>query len=152
MSFLRLVLPGTLALLLAACSGSGGVGGIGSIFGNQPQCNTGTSVQLANPQPFQSNVSTNIGQITIVANGNSNNLYSTYGQWNVVLTPNFGGFPIQGGSLSLVPYPNGPHPYPSDFYYASSVPALQAGVTYNVSLQQNSGASCLAVPLESFST
>jgi hypothetical protein len=152
MSFLRLVLPATLALSLAACSGSGALGGLGPVFGNVPQCDTGTQVQLANPTPFQNGVNSNIGQITIVANGNSNNLYNTYGQWNIVLTPTSGGNPVQGGSLSLVDGHTLTHPYASDFYYGSSVPNLTAGVTWNVSLQQNNGVSCTAVPLESFST
>jgi hypothetical protein len=150
MSSLRLVLPAALALLLSACSGSGG--GIGPIFGGNPlQCDPGTQVQLASPQNAQTGVPGNIGQITIVANGNGNNLYNTYGQWNIFLTPSFGGSPLQGGSLSLVPYPNGPHPYASDFYYASSVPNLAPGTTWYVTLQQQN-VNCTGMLLGSFST
>jgi hypothetical protein len=153
MSYLRLALCGIFALLLAACSGSGVLGGLGPVFGNQPACDTGTQVQLANPAPSQNGVNSNIGQITIVASGNSNNLYNTYGQWNVVLTPlNFGTGSIEGGPLSLVDGRSLNHPFASDFYYASSVPNLQPGVTWNVTLQQNNGTNCTPASVGTFST
>jgi hypothetical protein len=153
MSSFRLVLPAALALALSACSGSGALGGLGPIFGNLPQCDTGTQVQLANPAPFQNGVSSNIGQITIVANGNSNTLYNTYGQWSVVLEPNnFASGSIQGGSLSLVDGRSLNHPFNSDFYYGSSVPSLQPGVTWNVKLQLNNGTNCTPAPVGTFST
>ena len=152
MSILRLGISSALALALTACSGSGGIGSIIGGGANALQCDAGTRVQLANPQSFQSGVSSNVGQITIVADGNSNTLYNTYGQWNVVLTPAFSGYPIQGGSLTPVPYPNGPHPYASDYYYSSSVQGLTPGTNWNVSLQQNTGTPCTPIPLGSFST
>jgi hypothetical protein len=143
------------ALLLLALTGCGG-GGAGGLLGglgggSNFQCDTGTREQLANPAPNQTGVPTNMGQITIVADGNANTLYSTYNQWNVVLQTGFGQ-QIQGGPLTLVSYPSGPHPYASDFYYASSIPALNPGTTYNVLLEQNNGLNCTAVPLNSFST
>lgn len=152
MTILRLTVCAALTLALSACGGSGGLGSIIGGGTNALQCNAGTRVQLASPQSFQSGVSSNVGQITIVADGNTNNLYNTYGQWNVVLTPAFNGYPIQGGSLALVSDPNGPHPFASDFYYASSVPSLTPGTTWNVTLQDNSGGPCTPVPLGSFST
>jgi hypothetical protein len=110
---LRLLSLAAAAIGLAACSGIGG-GIFGGGGGNQ--CNLGTQVQLANPTAFQTNVNTNIGSITFVANGNNNNLYNTYGQYTITLRDNFG-ITYQGGQLQLVPDPSGPHPYPSDFYY-----------------------------------
>ena len=152
-SFYRLALASTLVLALAACSGSGG-GGLGNILGpinsGSLECNTGTQVELANPPPGAT-VSGNIGQVVIVANGSNNNLYDTYNQWNLTLTDQYGDV-VQGGALSLVSDPGGPHPYPSDYYYVSHVGQLPAGETCNVSLSQKNGAYCSAVPLQSFKT
>ncbi|HEV2878470.1 MAG TPA: hypothetical protein VGW96_02715 [Candidatus Eremiobacteraceae bacterium] len=135
--FGSLVVASMLALL--RCNGSGG-----------PLCNTGTSVQLASPTQGQGGVSTAIGRIVIVADGSANNLYNTYSQWTITLNDN-AGQPWTGGSLGLVPDPGGPHPYPSDFFYASSFSSLSPGRTYTASLSQPNGA-CQSVSLGSFST
>lgn len=152
-SLYRLFLASTLVLALAACSGSG-AGGLGNIFGpinsGSLECNTGTQVELASPQPGAT-VSGNIGQVIIVANGSNNNLYDTYGQWNLTLADQYGDV-IQGGPLSLVSDPGGPHPFPSDYYYGSNIGQLPAGETWNVSLTQQNGTYCSAVPLQSFNT
>jgi hypothetical protein len=132
------------ALLLGGCSS------LGSTTHFSMPCNTGTQVQLAGPSPSQSGVSPSIGQIIMVANGNSNQLYNTYSQWQITLVDNFGN-PVTGGSLQLVSDPSGPHPYPSDFYYGSSIPQLNAGRTYNAYVSLNNG-SCQPVSLGSFST
>jgi hypothetical protein len=139
MSLIRLGLAASLMLALTACGG----GGLGNILGpiaGTTECNTGTQVELANPQAGQT-VSGNLGQVTIVASGNTNNLYTTYSQWNLVLKDQFGNT-VQGGNLSLVSDPNGPHPFGSDFYYASNVGSLPSGQTWQVYLQQNSGSYC----------
>lgn len=72
MFHIRLTLAATLLVALTAC-GSGGLGsslgGLNPVNGSGPICNSGTQVQLANPQPFQTGVPGNIGQIIIVANG-----------------------------------------------------------------------------------
>ena len=132
------------ALLLGGCStlGSGILGGL--------TCNPGTQVQLASPTSNQTGVSPGIGSITIVANGNNNTLYSTYNQWQITLTDNFGGS-VSGSQLSLVPDPSGPHPYPSDFYYSSSIGQLTAGRTWTVYLVENNNL-CSPDSLGSFST
>jgi len=137
-------------LALTACGGGGG----GGLFGplTTAQCDPGTQVQLASPLPNAAAVSANQGAITIVANGNANSLYNTYSNWNLVLTDNAGDQPIFTQNLSLVPFNSGPHPYASDFYYQAPLPTLRSGVTYSVSLQQNQGSTCTAVPLQSFST
>ncbi|MBV8671534.1 MAG: hypothetical protein JO098_07155 [Candidatus Eremiobacteraeota bacterium] len=116
----------------------------------QYPCVTGTSQTLANPQPGQTGVPTTIGQVTIVAMGNGNTLYNTYTQWIVTLTDNTG-TPWTGSPLSLVSDPSGPHPYPSDFYYASNLPMLNPGRTYQAFLSQPN-ASCTPVSLGQFST
>ncbi len=115
-----------------------------------PLCNTGTVVQLASPTQGQSGVSTSVGRVTIVASGNSNVLYSTYNQWNITLVDNTGQT-WTGASLGLVADPGGPHPYPSDFFYGSTIPNLSSGRSYTASLAEPSGA-CQPVSLGSFST
>jgi len=133
---------------LTACSGSG----TGGPIINGPQaCQPGTAVQLASPLPNQNGVPTNIGQIIIVANGNTNVLHDNPGVWLVTLSDNAGDAPIFGSSLNPVADPNGPHPYPSDFYYASNVTTLNAGRAYNVFLGRTDG-TCQAVQVGSFST
>lgn len=148
-----LALSGLLAL--AACSGSGG--GLGNIFGgglSNTTCDPGTQVQLANPQPFASGVSTNIGQIVIVANGSNGDLHSNPSNWHLILRDNFGN--VFDSSSNLSPFDahgSLPQPYGSDFYYAASIPGLSGGTTYNVTLQQGTDdVSCRATPLQSFST
>lgn len=154
MSIIRLAAASSLIVALSACSGSGlgGVlGGLNPISGAGPiQCDTGTQVQLASPQPGQTGVSGDIGQIIIVADGNNNALYNTYNQWNITLTDQFGEH-VSGGNVSLVSYPSGPHPYPSDYYYASSIGRLTPGATWSVQLNEQN-ANCSPVPLNSFST
>ena len=145
MKYLTSVASLVALLGLAGCSGSASTPGH-----FQYPCNTGTSQQLANPTPNQAGVSTSQGRITIVAFGNNNNLYTTYNQWIITLTDNTG-TPWTGGPLSLVSDPSGPHPYPSDFYYASNIPMLNAGRTYQAFLSQPSG-TCTPLQLQSFST
>ncbi|HXM18715.1 MAG TPA: hypothetical protein VN934_07850 [Candidatus Tumulicola sp.] len=142
-----LVAAGVCLLASTSCTGVGLPGGI---FGGLLACNPGTQVQLANPAPNQGGVSSNIGQITIVANGNSNTLYSTYAQWQFTLVDNFNN-QMTSGTLNLVPDPSGPHPYASDFYYQSSISPMTAGRTWNVELVQN-GNSCTPASVGSFST
>lgn len=150
MNFIRLAAAVAVGMGLSACGS-----GVGGVLGNlNPistlQCAPGTAVQLANPQPNQAGVPGNIGQIVIVASGQSNTLYNTYGQWNLTLTSQ-SGYTINGGNLTLTSYPNGPHPYASDFYYASSIGSLPSGMTWSVQLNEP-GANCTGVPLNSFST
>jgi len=145
--FAPLILTVLCSLALASCAGGGGPGGI---FGGPQVCNPGTQVQLASPAPYKNGVSTGVGQIIIVANGNNNILYNSYPQWQIVLADNFNG-QTTGGSLNLVPDPSGPHPYPSDFYYSSSVPQLPVGRNWNVELVEN-GSSCTPASVGSFST
>lgn len=142
-----LVAAGVCLLASAGCTGVGLPGGI---FGGLLACNPGTQVQLASPAPNQTGVASNIGQITIVANGNSNTLYNTYGQWQFTLVDNFNN-QMTSGTLNLVPDPSGPHPYASDFYYQSSISPMTAGRTWNVELVQN-GNSCTPASVGSFST
>ena len=106
-------------------------------------------MQISNPSPNSSGNSTTIGTITIVANGNSNTLYNSYSNWSIILQGNYSGT-INGGQLSLVNR-NGTQPFPSDFYYASSIPTLAGGDSYQVELVNNSG-FCTPVTIGQFST
>lgn len=154
MSFLHTALRGGAflsTLALAACGGAGLGNSIpGNVFGFQ--CNPGTQIQLARPAPGQFNAS-NVSQIEIVANGNSNMLYNTFGQWNLVLQDNFGDPPITTAGLNLVSDPSGPHPYSSDFYYMANIGStLPAGATWTVTLEQQPYGSCSPAPVGTFST
>jgi len=148
MTALRIV-PLALVLALTACSGSGS--GLGNIFGGNPSsnyCQPGTQVQLVNPAPFQ--LSSNVNQITIVANGDTDNIHPNPQNWSIILQGNFG--TINGGDLVATDGRALPHPFTSDFYYQSQLgQTLPAGMTWAVSLQQNNS-NCTPVPLQSFST
>lgn len=153
-SNLRLLFACACSASLAACSGSNGSNSYnppynGGGSGYNQACNPGTSVQLANPLPQAFNVPTNVGTLTIVANGNTNPLYQSYNAWSIVLQGYYN--PINGGQLSLVPNQNGPHPYPSDFYCSSSLPTLPIGQNFSVGLVNNS-AFCSPVIVGTFST
>lgn len=142
----RTLLAGLSIAALSACSS----GGSNNPFGpNGGICDPGTQVQLDNPNPYQSNVSTNTNQINIVANGNNNFLYTSYNQWNIILQGNLGD-QIIGGNLNLIADPNGLHPYTSDYYYGSSVQNLRFGETYIVRLNYN--ANCTPLSIGQFST
>ncbi len=132
---------------LAACSGSGN----GAPPPTGPQaCDPGTAVQDANPRPNQTGVPITLGQVIIVADGNTDTLYNNPSQWLVTLVGNAGG-PLSGSPLALVPDPGGPHPFGSDFYYGSNVTTLNSGTTYTVYLGRNDG-TCQAIAVGSFST
>jgi len=160
---LRLLVLSGVALALASCSGAGGIGSIlggignigggggGGIFG--ASCNPGTDVQLANPVPFQSSVNPNIGQITIVANGNNNYLGQNYRSINITLIDGSGN-QVPGGALQLTAYPNGPHPYNTDYYYESGFGPLQSNTTYTaeLTLANSSSFNSCSYTLQSFRT
>ncbi|HEV2261942.1 MAG TPA: hypothetical protein VGR69_06635 [Candidatus Rubrimentiphilum sp.] len=156
---LRFLVLSVAAVGLASCSGANLLGGLtggnlGGVLGGGGSCNPGTQVQLANPLPFATGVSPNIGSVTIVASGNNNYLYSNYQSMNITLLDNFGD-QIPGGTLQLVSYPNGPHPYNSDFYYQSNFGTLQSNTTYTAYLTLVNGFggfnSC-SYALQSFQT
>lgn len=155
MKALRLILALAIGSGLAACSGSGGgLGGLSPIFGGSGpgllQCQPGTSVQLAYPQPFQTNAS-NVNQIIVVANGNGNELYQAPQNWYVYLVDNYGN-QLTGANLNPIDYHTGPHPYGSDYYYASQLPqTLPSGMTFTAYLAREDQ-SCNPLPLQNFST
>lgn len=160
---LRTILSGGLMAALVACSG--GNGGYGSIFnpgspngGGYPtsQCDPGTNVQLANPVPYQTNVNPNIGQITIVADGNANTLSQAPQYWQLNVSD--AGGPGQGDSFytnNLQPFsdPTGPHPYSQDFYYQGTFSQqLLPGQNWTVTLVNtggggNYGQGCTSGPI-----
>lgn len=161
---LRLLVFSGFALALASCSGAGGIGnilgGIGNIGGGGggggtfgTSCNPGTDVQLANPVPFQSGVNPNIGQIIIVANGNNNSLGQNYQSINITLIDGSGN-QLPGGALQATAYPNGPHPYNSDYYYQSGFGPLQSNTTYTaeLTLANYSSFNSCSYTLQSFRT
>ena len=148
---LRYALLGVLVVALSACSGNGNTGGIlGGFGGGFSQCDPGQQVQLARPAAGSVNVNPSIGSLEIVASGGTGSLHDNTGQWYLSLTSNFGDN-LGGYTLSAAADPNGPHPYASDFYYATNIPTLPSGRTWQVFLNETN-ANCTAVPLQSFST
>ena len=144
----RLLPLGVAALMLSACSGGGSTGNNPGLVGTQ--CSPGTQVALASPTQGQTGVSTTVGQVVIVGNGNNNYLYQTYTNFEVVLQDNFGNT-LTGSTFNLVTNKSYPQPYSSNFYYGSNVTTLNAGATYNVYLNQLS-LSCGLIPVGSFNT
>jgi hypothetical protein len=151
MNIFRRVVPVAIALALPACSGSGG--GLGNIFGGNPQsnyCQPGTQVQVVSPAPFQ--FDSNVNQVTVVANGSNDNIHPDPQNWSLNVVGNFGGAAIPGSNFNPVDGSHLDHPFGSDFYYQSQLPqTLPSGVTWSVYLQQNNS-NCQPVPLQSFST
>lgn len=150
----QLLLACAIGASCAACSGGGGNSGYnppnGGGNGYNDPCNPGTSVQTAYPAEFATGVPTNLNSVTIVANGNANQLYQTDANWSVILQSPYG--PIYGGALSLVPRNGLPGPFQSDFYYASSFSGgLPQGQSFTVQLVNNT-AYCNPISIGSFST
>jgi len=117
-------------LALAACGGGGSTGtsGIPNPGSNAICDSNSQGLQLARPGPGQGGVSSGTNTIEIVSSGNSDQLYQSYQQFDLILRDNFGN-QIVTGPLSLVADPSGPHPYPNppgDFYYSGT---LQGGLT-----------------------
>lgn len=117
---------------------------------HQLPCDTETQETLASPASNSIGVSTAIRRITIVAAGNSNNLFRAHNQWILTIMDNTGTL-WTGSVLQLTPDPNGPHPYSSDFFYSSNIPILDAGRKYQAFLSTLNG-TCAPHPLGSFST
>lgn len=140
--------------IAAGCGGSGS--GTSALPFNGGSCDPGTSISLAFPNNtngnFATGVPTNIGRVEIVASGQSNTIGNSFTQFDTILVPSNGfGSNVQGGFLTLTSDQNGPHPYTSDFYYNSSIPTLQAGVTYTVYINVPTN-SCQPIPFGQFST
>jgi hypothetical protein len=151
LNVIRILLAGTTATLLASCNGGGSNGNNPSVVGTS--CNPGTQLAIANPLPNQKGVPTSTNQIIVVANGNGNYLYQTYANWQVVLLINNNASEsLPGGNLNLTTDSNGSHPFPSDYYYSSSIGGLQAGLTYAVYLNQTNNSCSLVGPIGGFST
>ncbi len=141
----------TSVMIAAAGCGGGGSSGTAVPPQNFGVCDPGTQVSLANPQPNTGGVSTGIGHIQIVGNGNTNALYQGYANFDVLLRDQFGNV-ITGSQLTLVASDNGYKPYPSDFYYNSTIQGLNFGVTYQAFLNIFNSPCQQPVFLGSFST
>ena len=114
-------------LALAACGGGGSTGtsGIPNPGSNAICDSNSQGLQLDNPRPGQGGVSSGTNTIEIVSNGNSDQLYQSYQQFDLILRDNFGN-QIVTGPLSLSAPDNSNKPYSSDFYYTGT---LQGGLT-----------------------
>ncbi|BDE07287.1 hypothetical protein WPS_25630 [Vulcanimicrobium alpinum] len=140
-------------VVAAGCGGGGASSGTGAVPISNGLCDPGTAVQLARPSSGQFGVSTGTGVIEIVANGNSNNLYSSYTMYDVILQSNFGQ-QIVTSPLNLTSDPGGPKPYASDYYYSANLngQTLQSGATYSAYLNIFNSPCQQPFPLGSFST
>jgi hypothetical protein len=150
--FARALIVAASLIVAAGCGGGGSSSGSVPPPNNFGVCDPGTQVTLANPLSGQTGVPTNTNRIEIVANGNNNTLNQSYTSFDLVLVDNFGNR-LTSGPLSLVSDPGGIKPYPSDFYYAGTLPnSLNFGTNYSVYLNIFSS-SCSQLPfLGSFNT
>jgi hypothetical protein len=137
--------------MLTACSAGASGGNNPSVVGTS--CSPGTQLALAVPFSNETGVPTSTNQIVVVANGNGNYLFQTFANWQVVLLINNNiNNSIPGGSLTLINDNGAPHPFPSDYYYASSISNLVGGQTYAVYLNQQNTSCSLVGPIGGFST
>jgi len=126
----RTVIAASLFVVAAGCAG-----GSGSALpnpGSNGICDpTATGIQLARPTP---GFPANGNNIEIVVNGNSDQLATSSGQFDLILRDQFNG-EIDTGFLSPFADPSGPHPYNSDFFYQGTLStSLLGGRTYSVFL------------------
>lgn len=150
-----LVVTASLALPLAACGGGSSSSGNSPIPnpGSNQLCDTNSQgTQLARPSQGQTGVSSGTTSIEIVSNGNGDQLFSSYGQFDIILRDNFGN-QFSTGFLNITSDSSGPHPYNSDFYYVGSIPSgsLLGGDTYSAYLNAPN-TNCTPGFLGSFST
>jgi hypothetical protein len=133
-------------IALAACSGgSSTLPNPGSTGICDPDAG---SISLARPSV---GFSQNGNSIEIVSSSSTDQLHGNPGQFDLILRDNFNN-EIDTGFLTLVPDPNGPHPYSSDFYYQGTLQGnLSFGRSYNVFLNAPSTA-CSPGFVGSFST
>ena len=153
----RLVCFAVASAVLSACGSSGSSGSqppVGGFFpgGAASSCNP-AQMQLANPAPFSTGVSSNLSSVVIVANGNSNPLYQAYGVWEVQLADQNSGNVISGSPLQLADGHTLVHPYTQDFYYSSSLQGqfLTPGTVWEV-LMFNTQQGCTLDLQQSFAT
>ena len=130
----RALLAASVVVIAAGCGGGGSSSGTALPPQSNGFCDPGTQVSLASPQPNATGVSPSINHIEIVANGNNNILFQSYTNYDVIVRDRFNGNVITGAPLSLTTDPNGYHPYPSDFYYNSTISGLNFGTVYDAYL------------------
>ncbi|HEV3154695.1 MAG TPA: hypothetical protein VGZ02_12895 [Candidatus Baltobacteraceae bacterium] len=153
----RLIPLALAAAVLSACGSSGSSGSTPPVGGFSPggaasSCNP-AQMQLANPAPFSTGVSTNLSSVVIVANGNSNPLAQAYGVWEVQLADQNSGNLVTGGPLQPTDGHTLVHPYNQDFYYSSSLQGqfLTPGTVWEV-LMFNTQQGCTLDLQQSFAT
>lgn len=129
MRALRALCIVSFAVVAAGCGGSSGsIPNPGSTGICDPNAGAISVARPTNGFPMNGNA------VEIVASSNTDQLNQFPGQFDLILTDNFGGQIVTGG-LAAVPDPSGPHPYASDFYYAGTLQSsLLPGRTYNVFL------------------
>jgi hypothetical protein len=114
-----------IARAILACGSLAALAACGGSSGNSPAppfgpCNPDAQVALAKPIQGSTGVPANITSIEIVANGNNNQLYTSYAHYQLVAVPSFGSPFNSSNNLSPTSDPNGYHPFLTDFYYAAN--------------------------------
>ena len=133
---------GKLALLASifaatACSGGGSTGA--APVPNTQFCGNDTQYALASPQSGHNIAANSNATIEIVANGNNNQIYQSFKNFELILVPaNNNGSTngqINTGTISLTGVNSSFAPFQSDYYYNGTLQSgLQSGLQYNVFL------------------
>jgi hypothetical protein len=129
MRALRALVIVSLGVVAAGCGGgSGSIPNSGSNGICDPNAGAITVARPTSGFPMNGNA------VEIVASTNGDQLNQFPGQFDLILTDNFGGQIVTGG-LAPVSDTGGPHPFTNDFYYAGTLQSnLLPGRTYNVFL------------------
>ncbi|HEX3551292.1 MAG TPA: hypothetical protein VHT53_12990 [Candidatus Elarobacter sp.] len=132
----RAVLTASFLIVAAGCGGgSAGTNPIPYPGSNQ-LCDANSSGEaLDRPSPGQTGVSTGTNTIEIVSNGNSDQLYQSYSQFDLILVGSRGDQLVTGPLSLSGADTTGNHPFPSDYYYTGTIQGtLQFGESYTVEL------------------
>lgn len=129
-AFARAFIAFGLAAGVTACGGGSSSSGTSPVP-NYGFCGNDTSYALARPQ---SGGTITAGQtIEIVASGNTNQIYQSYQNFDLILVPANNSGNAVTGSLATASDPSGYKPFSSDFYYSGTLQTgLIPGQQYNV--------------------
>ena len=133
---MRALLGAGTLLAMTACGGGGSSGT--NPVPNYGYCGNDTQYQLARPQSGAT-ISTGSQPFEIVANGNNNQIFQSYQNFQLVLVPqNNSSAGVQTANLTQSSDPRGYQPFGSDYYYSGQLQTnLQSGQIYNVFLNSN---------------
>lgn len=99
------------------------------------------------PLPGQTGVNTSIGKVILATAAP----FPFYTSWNTYIVGNDGSY-VTGTALVAVVDSGYPKPYPKPYYYLSSIPALNSGVTYVIQLNNFNTTCSPGYNVNSFAT